>query len=1052
MAERFDPQPVLAGLKDFQRRTVDHVFRRLYEDDPPARRFLVADEVGLGKTVVARGVVARTVRHLQEHPDIQRIDVVYVCSNAAIAAQNLRKLNVLAGDAFSLASRLTLLPLELRDLAGREINFVSFTPGTTFNLKSATGTAEERALLHAMLGERMDLPASGLRNALRAGVGRKSWGRWIRGGHRVLDHDADLAAAFVEAVQADASLREELGEICELFRRDRAEWPQAHRHRRNALVGRLRRTLAGVCVDALEPDLVILDEFQRFRDLLGTDTEAGELAHALMAYPDARVLLLSATPYRMLTLYDEDEEDHYRDFVDTLRFLYGDEEAVREVEALLARFRAGLHGDGGESDLQAARAALQERLRRVMVRTERVRATRRGDAMLREVAVPAPLAPQDLREARKVDGVARALGAEQPLEYWKSAPYLLNFMKGYDLKRRLARHDGAGALGEGLEAAVAEVLPHLLRRADVNRWRALDPGNARLRAFLEVTLGDGQWRLLWTPPSLSYTRPAGVFARAALPTKSLVFSAWNVVPDAIAALASYAVERARVRAGQHAGRYQSLHRDKRALLTFRRGDDGLETMSTLLLLYPSPSLAASFDPLTLALKAGDGLSRSEALRRTRERLGAFFARSGLLRGAPGGRPEPAWHWRALARLDGAARPGLTRWCREPGGWGALLDTRPGEEGEPSAFRDHVARFARALEGDEGEGAPPSDLHQVLAEIALGSPAVCALRALNRVAPGLAGDDPALLRAAADVAEGFRALFNAPDVRCMLESEDARRPYWRQVLAYCIDGNLQALLDEYVHFLRDNVGSGESREAERVRVLGETIRGVLSLRTASLDVDEVRRQRYGLELRPFKVRCRYALRFGDLRSDGDAQVQRAGAVRDAFNSPFRPFVLATTSVGQEGLDFHGYCHRVWHWNLPGNPVDLEQREGRVHRYKGHAVRRNLARRFGLGALRDGWDRRGDPWEVLFAAAHAARPPGLSDLHPYWVYDEGPDAERVERMLPLLPFSREAHRYPALKRALAVYRLAFGQPRQEDLVAWLADREVDPGALELDLSPP
>src|SRR3546814_9477258 len=34
------------------------------------------------------------------------------------------------------------------------------------------------------------------------------------------------------------------------------------------------------------------------------------------------------------------------------------------------------------------------------------------------------------------------------------------------------------------------------------------------------------------------------------------------------------------------------------------------------------------------------------------------------------------------------------------------------------------------------------------------------------------------------------------------------------------------------------------------------------------------------------------------------------------------------------DFHPYCYRVYHWNLPSNPVDLEQREGRVHRYKGH----------------------------------------------------------------------------------------------------------------------
>ncbi len=51
-------------------------------------------------------------------------------------------------------------------------------------------------------------------------------------------------------------------------------------------------------------------------------------------------------------------------------------------------------------------------------------------------------------------------------------------------------------------------------------------------------------------------------------------------------------------------------------------------------------------------------------------------------------------------------------------------------------------------------------------------------------------------------------------------------------------------------------------------------------------------------------------------------------------------LATTSVGQEGLDFHLYSHAILHWNLPSNPVDLEQREGRVHRFKGHAVRKNL----------------------------------------------------------------------------------------------------------------
>ena len=58
MIPRPDTISALKGLKDFQRTTVDYVFQRFYGANP-TRRFLVADEVGLGKTLVARGVIAR---------------------------------------------------------------------------------------------------------------------------------------------------------------------------------------------------------------------------------------------------------------------------------------------------------------------------------------------------------------------------------------------------------------------------------------------------------------------------------------------------------------------------------------------------------------------------------------------------------------------------------------------------------------------------------------------------------------------------------------------------------------------------------------------------------------------------------------------------------------------------------------------------------------------------------------------------------------------------------------------------------------------------------
>jgi hypothetical protein len=129
---------------------------------------------------------------------------------------------------------------------------------------------------------------------------------------------------------------------------------------------------------------------------------------------------------------------------------------------------------------------------------------------------------------------------------------------------------------------------------------------------------------------------------------------------------------------------------------------------------------------------------------------------------------------------------------------------------------------------------------------------------------------------------------------------------------------------------------------------------------------------------------------------------------------------STSVGQEGLDFHLYCHSVTHWNLPSNPVDLEQREGRVHRYKGHAIRKNLAVAYPRVAFAD---KEGDPWQALFAEGTAHRAPGENDLVPNWIFTNGP--ARIERVAPVLPFSRDAARLAALKRGLAAYRLAFGQ---------------------------
>ena len=54
------------------------------------------------------------------------------------------------------------------------------------------------------------------------------------------------------------------------------------------------------------------------------------------------------------------------------------------------------------------------------------------------------------------------------------------------------------------------------------------------------------------------------------------------------------------------------------------------------------------------------------------------------------------------------------------------------------------------------------------------------------------------------------------------------------------------------------------------------------------------------------------------------------LREAFNTPLYPMVLVANEVMQEGLDLHKNCRRVIHHDLAWNPAQLEQRVGRVDR--------------------------------------------------------------------------------------------------------------------------
>ena len=101
---------------------------------------LLADEVGLGKTIVARGVIEALLER-RRNP----LTVIYLCSNAEIAEQGRTKLDP---NSRRPIGRVTELATQRLD-TNASLLLYSFTPGTS--LKQGTGLAWERRLLMYLL-------------------------------------------------------------------------------------------------------------------------------------------------------------------------------------------------------------------------------------------------------------------------------------------------------------------------------------------------------------------------------------------------------------------------------------------------------------------------------------------------------------------------------------------------------------------------------------------------------------------------------------------------------------------------------------------------------------------------------------------------------------------------------------------------------------------------------------------------------------------------------------------------------------------------------------
>jgi hypothetical protein len=769
-----------------------------------------------------------------------------------------------------------------------------------------------------------------------------------------------------------------------------------HKETPGRFVGRLRKALAHTVLIDHPPDLVILDEFQRYRDMLAKENRDDSLVRALFEPSTSRrpaLLMLSATPYKLLATRLEENRgtEANREFFDLMEFLGGTRGAELKTSAqdAFAKFGAVLlaiaenYIDSDETARLIAEASIirnniQNMLAPYLSRMEREPTT---DDAARTHELDAALDPADIRAFRHLASSFKPEHAWFALPFWLSVPLPAQTLGPRYMAWRDAHMRRDAALIKVTEDARNHYrLPH--------KWPS-----PKLRALEPITSAESL-SLPWVSPSIPWWPLRGAWAEITHDPKLLLFSRFKSTPQSIAALTSLRVEAAYLSRRSYESAWKA-----------RRLQAGPSRLPTIALFHPSPFLISEIDPLPT-----DASSSSSVRERIRMQLNDALKRLDLeVKRGPdkqSARRKPLWALlAALDRKSGFAA--LTK--------AAWKDTAK----EDSVLLDLVEEWHGGHKIDWISGRELNDLMTA----AIGSPGVIVGRALRRhfsdaLSPKYYSEVVSLAWL------GLRPYLDNPVFWARLPKGKPVRVLHR----VCQDGNLEAVLDEHFWMRRQSLPTRE-------RGLAADLLGALSVTTGAFSLHSVNKER----LPRIRVRCHVAVPFGSSDEDDrragmavEEQAPRSDELRNAFNSPFWPHVLATTSVGQEGLDFHTWCSRIVHWDLCPSPIELEQREGRIQRFGGLAIRRHLRDLGGTGlATSASGDKLRSLWRAVEALANA-KYGDASGLSPWWVLK----GAAVSRYVFNLKQSRDLEKFKVLREQRLIYRLALGQPNQEDLIEFLA----------------
>ena len=1065
-------QQSLNGLKDFQRATVAQIVTS-FSDYTHSHRVLVADEVGLGKTIVAKGVISELlIKRITNGQPNGPMRVTYICSNQTLATENKQKLNVfnntgskkyIQEPSFNRLVELAVKPKLNTTTDDKLLEISSLTPSTSFTLTHGDGNVRERFIIYKCLMQDEQLRIYDKKLEMVFCNNVASWkyqDAWLqtRGGI-----DGSIATVFTESLKLpiNTKIDDEILNWLELTpyptasellvaigikaketSLDSNKLQRKWLYRFRSLI---RTKLAQACAQNIKADLFILDEFQRFNSLLHSHLDADKSEVSVIADQifnlagKPKILLLSATPFKAVNTIHEAEKDgeepHHKEFSKLFKFLTHDDSHKlaayhKERNKLLNQILA-LNGQTKHYEMDnSSKTKIEGLLRPYICRTERSQISENFDAIYQSNSNPQcfdTFSQDDITYYRSMTALTKALDkidksrqSSQLLHFYKAAPWALSFLSGYQLRTRLESHLD----DKEFQSAIATSSDSWVPKAKIENYSlelSKHTPNAKLRSLLDVVFSPKSEELLWIPPTTTNYPHEGPFKENDDFSKTLLFSAWAMVPRALSGLLSYEAERRLLKNMPTHYSYSENHRKNKAdVIHFKANStDALVAWSMIypaksLMDLPRPQNTSSLDTIL-----------TEREHNIREKLIPLARKHGENKGVATRGGNTLWYALAPILLDKIeSREWLNTW----------LDNETRTVEEYSGRSSHLQDIKRYIEDHAlSLGPMPNDLPHYLALLSVASPSICAAKMLYNI---WNSDHINLMKHASNVGLSILQMFNKSESQNTLHKVYGdQKKYWFQIIQYCADGNIQAMLDEYGHLLHD-AGLSYEQASERIASTSG-----FQPTTVSCQFDTERNKKVDRSSSSDHLRCHYAVPLGIQKTTDEAQV-RVTHIRDAFNSPFKPFVLNSTSIGQEGLDFHWYCNRVVHWNLPSNPIDIEQREGRVNRYKSLVVRRRAVEYFDAIQFKQPLQHK-HLWKHIFDTVEGlTKVERSSDLVPYWHLPLDESNSHIERVTLMMPMSREVERLEQMFKSLSMYRLTFGQPRQQELLENLLNHEFSP----------